>query len=65
MCTKPVLQQPNFNKTFYLQTNASTYSMGAILSQKGESTNSKHKQHPVAYYSATFTPTEQRYDIYK
>jgi len=67
MCAKPVLQQPNFKKTFYLQTNASAYGMGAILSQKGETTNSnsKPKHHLVAYYSTTFTPTEQQYNIYK
>src|SRR5216683_6462286 len=59
MCEKPVLWQPNFNKTFYLQMDASAYSVGAVLSQQGESTNSKPKHHPVAYYSATFTPTEQ------
>jgi len=28
---------------FYLQTNASVYGMGAVLSQKGESTNLKPK----------------------
>jgi len=65
MCDKPVLQQPDFNRTFYLQTDASVYSMGAILSQEGDTTNSKPKRHPVAYYSATFTPTEQQYDIYE
>ena len=65
MCEKPILRQPNFEKTFYLQTDASAYSVGTVLSQEGESTNSKPKCHPVAYYSATFTPTEQQYDIYK
>ncbi len=50
---------------FYLQTNASVYGMGAILSQEGGSTTSKPKCHLVAYYSATFTLTEQWYDIYK
>ncbi len=65
MCVKLVLQQPNFKKTFYLQTDTLVYSMGAILSQEGETTNSKPKHHPVAYYSATFTLTEQWYDIYK
>ena len=32
MCQAPVLRQPNFGKKFYLQTNASAYSMGAVLS---------------------------------
>jgi len=67
MCEKPVLQQPDFDKTFYLQTDASAYGVGAVLSQEGEasSTHHKPKRHPIAYYSATFTPTEQNYDIYE
>jgi hypothetical protein len=32
MCSAPVLQQPNFKKKFYLQTDASTYGVGTILS---------------------------------
>jgi len=35
MCVKPVLQQPDFSKIFYLQTDALVYSVGAILSQEG------------------------------
>ena len=65
MCAKPVLQQPNFEKMFYLQTDASVYGVGAILSQEGESTNLKPKRHPVAYYSTTFMPTKQQYNIYE
>ena len=63
MCKAPVLLQPNFNKKFYLQTDASAYSMGTILLQEGETTPSlaTHKKpvlHPIAYFSATFTPTK-------
>ncbi len=65
MCEQPVLHQPNFDKTFYLQTDASAYSMGAVLSQEGESANSKPKHHPITYYSATFTPIKQQYNIYE
>ncbi len=71
MCRKPVLLQPNFTKRFYLQTNASTYGMGAILSQAAgpDDTplpkNSKPKLHPLAYYSATLSPAERNYDIYE
>jgi hypothetical protein len=71
MCSDPILIQPNFNKPFYLQADASAYGVGAVLSQEGEhlspSLAKRHKPilHPVAYYSATFTPTERNYDIYE
>ena len=68
MCSHPVLTQPNFDKPFFLQTDASAYGVGTILSQEGEHhavTSQKPKLHPIAYYSATFTPTERNYDIYE
>jgi RNase H-like domain found in reverse transcriptase len=71
MCSTPVLRQPNFHHKFYLQTDASTYSVGTVLPQEGEPSwtnklmRGKPKLHPVAYYSATFTPTEHNYNIYK
>ena len=70
MCTALVLSQPDFEKKFYLQVDASAYGMGAILLQEGNHlTNtlakwSKLILHPIAYYSATFTLTERNYDIY-
>jgi len=71
MCQKPILAQPDFNKKFYLQTDVSAYGLGVVLSQDASETvtngSSKLKPtlHPIAYYSATFTPMEQNYDIYK
>src|SRR5260370_15192611 len=71
MCRKPVLLQPNFAKRFYLQTDASAYGVGAILSQVAGVNdmpplkNSKPKLHPLAYYSATLSPAERNYDIYE
>ncbi len=68
MCSRPVLTQPNFSKPFFLQTDTSAYGVGAILSQEGEHhavASQKPKLHPIAYYSATFTPTERNYDIYE
>jgi hypothetical protein len=70
MCCSPVLTQPDFEKKFYLQTDALAYGVGAILSQQGRNPfyvqkNSKPKNHPIAYYLATFTPTERNYDIYE
>ena len=71
MCQAPVLCQPSFEKKFYLQTDASVYSMGVILLQEGDTTITlltkfkKPVTHPVAFFSATFTPTDQNYDIYE
>ena len=70
ICKAPVLIQPNFEKKFFLQVDASAYSAGAILSQEGETTTpslekwQKPALHPIMFYSATFTPTEWNYDIY-
>src|SRR5260370_23112436 len=71
MCRKPILLQPNFAKHFYLQTNASAYGVGAILSQVAgiDNTpplkNSKPKLHPLAYYAAMLLAAERNYDIYE
>jgi|SRR6266850_3202476 len=69
ICNKPVLQQPDFTKPFYVLTDALLYGVRAILLQEGESTvlhiqtpHKKLKLHPIAYYSATFTKTECNYD---
>jgi hypothetical protein len=63
MCCSSVLTQPDFNKCFFLQTDASAYGVGAILSQEGKTSPtlakcSKPVTHPTPYYLATFTPTE-------
>ena len=67
MCRKPIPQQPNYEDPFFLATDTSAYSMGAILSQEGETNRHTQKliQHPIAYYSSTFIPAERNYDIYK
>ena len=66
MTSGPVLSQPDFNHPFYLQTDASAYGMGAVLSQgHNDKTGGKPRLHPIAYYSTTFSPAERNYDIYK
>jgi len=65
MVSKPILQQPDFDKMFYLQTDASKYGVGVVLSQdRGIKGVTPRKRHPVAYYSATFSPMEQNYDAH-
>ncbi len=73
MCTGPILRQPDFNKRFFIQTDASNHGIGAVLSQEGRkeeadialSKGTMPKLHLIAYYSATFTLTQQKYDIYE
>ena len=61
MAARPILLQPDFNKQFILQTDASALGVGAVLLQQGDT----KKLQPVEFFSATFTPTERNYDIYK
>ena len=54
---RPCLKPPNFNETFYLTIDASTYGLGAILSQKDATGIEK----PVAYGSRALSDTEKKY----
>jgi hypothetical protein len=55
MCADPVLMQPNFKCKFYLQVNASAYSMGTILSQKGNLTPTLAKHPYLGWTKEPFT----------
>lgn len=50
----PVLNSPDFNKTFVLTTDASNYAIGAVLSQCG---------HPIAFSSRTLNNHEKNYSV--
>ena len=67
MCAKPILQQPDYTKAFFLTTDALAYSMGAILLQEGEPNPRTQNPMlcPITYYSNTFTLTEKNCDIYE
>ena len=67
MCSHPILRQPDYTKQFLLATDVSAYGVGTVLLQEGEihPRTRKPTQHPIAYYSATFTPTERNYNIYE
>ena len=67
MCSRPILRQLDYTKQFLLATDASAYGVGAVLLQEGEihPRTKKPTQHPIAYYSATFSPTERNYNIYE
>ena len=58
--SEPVLQLPDLTKPFAIATDASKYASGGVLLQKG----SNGEWHPCSYFSQSFGPTEQNYDIY-
>lgn len=53
-----LLSQPDFGRKFILTTDASSYGLGAILSQ-----NFEEREKPIAYASRSLTATERRYEI--
>ena len=58
LCSAPVLRHPDFAKPFVLQTDASGYGLGAVLSQ-----NFDDGEHPIAYASRTMLDRETRHAI--
>ena len=59
LLTSPLLAYPDFSKDFTLETDASKFGLGAILSQYQED----QKLHPVAYASRSVSTTEANYAI--
>ena len=57
LCSEPVLWTPDFQRQFYLQTDASEVGVGAVLSQLDD----EGADHPVAYYSRKLLAREQKY----
>jgi len=57
---EPVLKQPELDKLFELEVDASGFTVGAVLLQRGKD----GKRHPIGYYSATLIEAERNYDIY-
>ena len=57
---EPVLMMPDHSQTFQIESDASKYASGAVLTQM----DSNGDRHPVAFMSKTFNDTEKRYEIY-
>lgn len=58
LITAPVLKHPVFDKTFLIQTDASGFGFGAVLSQ-----NFDDGEHPISYASRTLLGAETRYAV--
>ena len=57
LCSKPILQYPDFTKPFIITTDASNYALGAILSQ-----GPVGKDLPIAFASRTLSQAEVNYN---
>jgi RNase H-like domain found in reverse transcriptase/Reverse transcriptase (RNA-dependent DNA polymerase)/Integrase zinc binding domain len=57
---EPVLMMPDHSKPFQIESDASKYASGAVLTQ----TDINRDRHPVAFLSKTFKNMEQWYKIY-
>ena len=51
----PVLTLPELQQPFEIETDASDYAIGAVLTQQG---------HPMAYHSETLSDTVRKYPTY-
>ena len=56
----PVLQHPNLELPFVVETDASDFAVGAVLSQA----DSAGDLHPVAYFSRKLTKAELNYSVH-
>ena len=57
---EPVLMMPDQTKPFQIETDASKYATGAVLTQL----DSNGDRHPISFISKTFSPAERNYEIY-
>jgi hypothetical protein len=57
---EPVLMMPDHSKPFQIESDASKYATGAVLTQL----DSNGDRHPVAFISKTLTETKWNYKIY-
>ena len=57
----PVLRQPQLDKLFEVEVDASRFALGGVLLQRQED----GKKHPIGYYSATLNEAQRNYDIYE
>ncbi|MCU7806226.1 MAG: RNA-directed DNA polymerase, partial [Candidatus Thiodiazotropha sp. (ex Lucinoma borealis)] len=58
LISAPVLAYPDTSKPFLLDCDASSFAVGAVLSQIHDD-----QEHPVAYYSRTLSRTERNYCV--
>ena len=58
--SQPVLLIPDFTKAFRIEADASLYTTGGVLLQD----DINGDEHPVAYFSKSFSPAERNYQVF-
>ena len=58
--TTPILIHPDFQKPFFLESDASDFALRAVLLQPSED----GRLYPIAFHSRKFTATEIKYEIH-
>jgi hypothetical protein len=59
LTSHPILDAPDFDRTFILQTDASNFGLGAVLSQLDDN----QTEHPVLYLSRKLQGAEENYSV--
>jgi len=59
--TAPVLMSPQDSEPFWVETDSSNFTTGAVLSQQSTADG---KWYPVAFYSKSLSSVEQNYEIH-
>lgn len=59
LTTEPVLANANFEKTFFLQCDASDRGVGGVLFQTDENCG----EHPIMYFSKKLNPAQRNYTV--
>ncbi len=55
----PILHSPDWTHQFFMDTNASDFALGVVISQEFP-----NRQHPIAFHSCTLLPMEKTYNVY-
>ena len=63
MIHAPVLRNPDFEREFIVTSDASSFALGAVLTQQFPNQNGTDEEFPIAFASRTLKPNELNYSV--